>query len=160
MDEILGIVVESADHNAVVGQNEIITNNVIKNNINKIHKQVFVKMKIGEDENQAKAMPRKSITQSTQPSKKNQAKSFKQLKLQRNTKGHASKKPEPESKSGPLGKRDVDISGDGVSGFSNAMENTSSSDFILQAPKESHPNYLKSRIYFFDTPKHLDIEVS
>ena len=43
--------VESADHNAVVGQNEIITNNVIKNNINKIHKQVFVKMKIGEDEN-------------------------------------------------------------------------------------------------------------
>jgi hypothetical protein len=38
-------VVESAEPDAVIEQNQIISNTLIKKNINKIHKQVFVKMR-------------------------------------------------------------------------------------------------------------------
>ena len=71
IDEILTIVVESADHNAVIEQNEIITNSLIKKNINKIHKQVFVKMKDHDGPAFKKPVPKK------------QTKSFAQLKENR-----------------------------------------------------------------------------
>ena len=45
IDEILTVVVESADHNAAFQSNGIVSNSTIKENINKIHKQVFVKIK-------------------------------------------------------------------------------------------------------------------
>lgn len=39
------------------------------------------------------------------------------------------------------------------------MENTSQHDFVIQRCEPSNRFYLKSKIYFFDTPKHLVIEI-
>ena len=43
--------------------------------------------------------------------------------------------------------------------LSNAMENTSSSDFVLQRPEPKSRYYLKCQIFFFDEPRSLTIEV-
>jgi len=43
--------------------------------------------------------------------------------------------------------------------LSAAMENSSSSDFVLQRPEPNSRYYLKCQIYFFDEPQSLKIEV-
>ena len=47
-----------------------------------------------------------------------------------------------------------------ASGMADAMENTTSSDFVLQAPDKSNPNYLKCKVYFFETHNNMSIEIS
>ena len=39
------------------------------------------------------------------------------------------------------------------------MENTTTSDFVLQKPTPSSRYYLNCQIFFFDTPKSLKIEI-
>jgi hypothetical protein len=54
--------------------------------------------------------------------------------------------------------------GDKVSGFaselSETLEKQDPNDFVLRPPLKSSPNYLKCKIYFFNTPKFLEIEIS
>ena len=47
-----------------------------------------------------------------------------------------------------------------ASGMADAMENTTSSDFVLQAPDREHPNYLRCKVYFFETHNNMSIEIS
>jgi len=44
--------------------------------------------------------------------------------------------------------------------MADAMENTTSSDFVLQAPDRGNPNYLKCKVYFFETHNNMKIEIS
>ena len=46
------------------------------------------------------------------------------------------------------------------SALAEAMQNSNTSDFVLQAPDKRLPNYLKCKIYFFETKKNITIEVS
>ena len=45
------------------------------------------------------------------------------------------------------------------SGLSEAMESTSQHDFVIQRCEPGNRFYLKSKIYFFDTPASLTIEI-
>ena len=45
------------------------------------------------------------------------------------------------------------------SALAEAMQNSNNSDFVLQAPDKRLPNYLKCKIYFFETKKNITIEV-
>lgn len=48
ISEILNIVFESADHSFATNSDQIISNNLIRQNISKLHRQVFVKMKVDD----------------------------------------------------------------------------------------------------------------
>ena len=43
--------------------------------------------------------------------------------------------------------------------LSAAMENSSSSDFVLQRPDPKSRYYLRCQIFFFDEPRYLFIEI-
>jgi len=45
------------------------------------------------------------------------------------------------------------------SGLAEAMENTTQHDFVIQQCEPSSRYYLKSQIYFFDSPRKLKIEI-
>ena len=47
----------------------------------------------------------------------------------------------------------------GNSMLSTAMDNTTQHDFVLQTPEPGSRYHLQCRIYFFDTPKNMMIEV-
>ena len=43
--------------------------------------------------------------------------------------------------------------------LTDIMDKTTQYDFVLQKPEKNSRYYLKCRIYFFNTPKYLDIEI-
>ena len=45
------------------------------------------------------------------------------------------------------------------SGLSEAMDNTTQHDFVLQKAQPGSKYYLKCQIYFFDTPQSIKIEI-
>ena len=46
------------------------------------------------------------------------------------------------------------------SALAEAMQNSNTSDFVLQAPDKRSPDYLKCKIYFFETKRNMVIEIS
>ena len=125
----------------------IVDNSVIKNNIHKLHKQVFMKDKVEvvdfvpAVQGKARGLSKKGfesiVTHRKNVRESQRAQNTKSVRVDLNT-----KKTQTHSL------------------LADMLQEQDPSDFVIQPPEKHRSFYLESKIYFFNTPVHLTIKIS
>jgi hypothetical protein len=161
LNEVIELVLESASE--FTNTQTIVTNQLLKSNVHKLHKQVFHKVKLATESKPAKTAV--DASSELAPFRKSKeplnSRSFRSAVSKRNSSFLETRTRMSEylKANEELPEQEAAKESGVTSGLSEAMENTTQHDFVLQQPGESSRYYLACVIYFFDSPMRLKIEI-